>query len=131
MRAAGVLLHISSLPSEYSIGSLGKSAYEFVDFLEKSDQHIWQIMPICPTSYGDSPYQGVSAFAFNPYFIDLDLLQEDGLLTKEELPEKRVCDKADYGDLFYNRFKILHKAFLRLDLVKTKFQKFVREQAFG
>ena len=130
MRAAGVLLHISSLPSEYSIGSLGKSAYEFVDFLEKSDQHIWQIMPICPTSYGDSPYQGVSAFAFNPYFIDLDLLQEDGLLTKEELPEKRVCDKADYGDLFYNRFKILHKAFLRLDLVKTKFQKFVREQAF-
>ena len=130
MRQAGILLHISSLPSDYSIGSLGKSAYDFVDFLEKSNQHIWQIMPICPTSYGDSPYQGVSAFAFNPYFIDLDLLVEDGLLAKEDLPEKRKCFRVDYGDLFFNRLNILHKAFLKKDLVKAKFQKFIKEEAY-
>ena len=113
MRQAGMLLHISSLPSEYSIGSIGKSAYQFIDFLEKAGQKVWQIMPIGPTSYGDSPYQGVSAFAFNPYFIDLELLVSDGLLEESELPEKRRCTKADYGDLFYNRFPILRKAFAR------------------
>ena len=130
MRQAGMLLHISSLPSEYSIGSIGKSAYQFIDFLEKAGQKVWQIMPIGPTSYGDSPYQGVSAFAFNPYFIDLELLVSDGLLEESELPEKRRCYKADYGYLFNNRFNVLRKAFKRRRKVQTKFKKFRDEEEY-
>ena len=71
-RKAGVLLHISSLPNKYGIGTLGKEAYEFVDFLEKAGQKYWQVLPITPTNYGDSPYQSSSVYAFNPYFIDLN-----------------------------------------------------------
>ena len=85
MRASGILLHISSLPSPYGIGTLGKAAYEFADFLKAAGQKYWQILPIGPTSYGDSPYQSFSTCAGNPYFIDLDLLREDGLLEQEEL----------------------------------------------
>ena len=73
-RASGILLPITSLPSPYGIGTLGKAAYEFVDFLKKAHQRYWQVLPIGPTSYGDSPYQSFSAFAGNPYFIDLDTL---------------------------------------------------------
>ena len=69
MKEAGILLHISSLPNSYGIGSLGKEAYKFVDFLKRTGQHIWQILPIGPTSYGDSPYASLSCFAFNPYFF--------------------------------------------------------------
>ena len=87
MRKAGVLLHISSLPSNYGIGTLGKEAYDFVDFLDKAGQKIWQILPIGPTSFGDSPYQALSAFAFNPYFIDLVTLVEDGLIETKDLPK--------------------------------------------
>ena len=75
MRTSGVLMPISSLPSPYGIGTMGKDAKKFVDFLEKGGQKYWQILPICPTSYGDSPYQSFSSFAGNPYFIDLDYLQ--------------------------------------------------------
>ena len=82
MRSGGVLMPISSLPSPYGIGTMGKEAREFVDFLEKAGQRYWQILPICPTSYGDSPYQSFSSFAGNPYFIDLTYLCEDGYLTK-------------------------------------------------
>ena len=78
MRASGILLPISSLPSPYGIGSLGKSAYQFVDFLQNANQTYWQVLPIGPTSYGDSPYQSFSVFAGNPYFIDFDLLKKDG-----------------------------------------------------
>ena len=85
MRASGILLHISSLPSPYGIGTLGKAAYDFADFLKAAGQKYWQILPIHPTSYGDSPYQSFSTCAGNPYFIDLDLLREDGLLEQEEL----------------------------------------------
>ena len=74
MRSSGVLMHISSLPSPYGIGTMGKEARKFVDFLDKSGQKYWQILPICPTSYGDSPYQSFSSFAGNPYFIDLEIL---------------------------------------------------------
>ena len=74
MRAAGILMHISSLPSPYGIGTMGRAAREFVDFLKKAGQTYWQILPVGPTSYGDSPYQSFSTFAGNPYFIDLDLL---------------------------------------------------------
>ena len=82
----GVLLHISSLPGEYGIGSFGEAAYRFVDLVRKSRLTLWQVLPLNVTSYGDSPYQSPSAFAGNPYFIDLDLLVRDGLLTNEELP---------------------------------------------
>ena len=83
---AGRLLHISSLPGKYGVGTLGKCAYDFVDFLAKAKQKIWQILPLNPTTYGDCPYSSPSAFAYNPYFIDLDLLVEDGLLNKADLP---------------------------------------------
>ena len=91
MRECGMLLPVASLPSKYGIGAFSKEAYEFIDTLKEAGQHYWQILPLGPTSYGDSPYQSFSAFAGNPYFIDLDKLVEEGLLTKEE------CDSADFG----------------------------------
>ena len=90
-RAAGILLPITSLPSKYGIGCFSKSAYNFVDWLKDAGQTFWQILPICPTSYGDSPYQSFSTFAGNPYFISLEALIEEGVLTQEE------CDAADFG----------------------------------
>ncbi len=78
MRRSGVLMHISSLPSPYGIGTLGKAAYDFVDFLWEAKQKYWQVLPVNPTGYGDSPYQSFSVFAGNPYFIDLELLQQEG-----------------------------------------------------
>ena len=85
MRTSGVLMHISSLPGDTGIGTLGIEAYKFVDFLKKSGQTYWQVLPLCPTSYGDSPYQSFSIYAQNPYFIDLELLVKDKLITKEDL----------------------------------------------
>ena len=84
-RSSGVLLHVSSLPSKYGIGTFGKEAYEFVDFLKKSGQKYWQILPLNHAAEGNSPYSSYSAFALNPYFIDLDLLTEDGLLQEHGL----------------------------------------------
>ena len=81
-RKSGILLHISSLPSPYGIGTLGREAYAFADFLRAAGQRYWQLLPLGPTSYGDSPYQSFSTFAGNPYLIDLDLLAEDGLLDR-------------------------------------------------
>ena len=89
-RASGILLPISSLPSKYGIGCFSKSAYDFVDWLQEAGQTFWQILPVGPTSYGDSPYQSFSTFAGNPYFIDLEMLAEDGLVEKEELD--RIMD---------------------------------------
>ena len=113
-RSSGILLHISSLPSPYGIGTLGKAAYAFADFLHAAGQKYWQLLPLGPTSYGDSPYQSFSTFAGNPYFIDLDLLAEDGLLDRAELAainwgtEPRY---VDYGKIYESRFTILRKAF--------------------
>ena len=87
-RGAGILLPISSLPSPYGIGTLGPEAYAFVDQLAEAKQSYWQVLPVGPTSFGDSPYQSFSAFAGNPYFIDLDTLKEDGLLLSEEIEEQ-------------------------------------------
>ena len=84
MRKSGILMHISSLPNDYGIGKLGKEAYAFVDFLEKAHQKCWQILPISPTSYGDSPYQSFSVHAGNPYFIDLEALEKEGYLKPAE-----------------------------------------------
>lgn len=94
-RKAGILLPIFSLPSEYGIGTLGRAAYRWVDFLNDAHQKLWQVLPVGPTSYGDSPYQSFSAFAGNPYFIDLELLCDQKLLTKDEsLKCRRNCGKA-------------------------------------
>ena len=84
MRTSGVLMPISSLPNDYGIGTLGEYAYKFIDLLKESGQTYWQILPLCPTSFGDSPYQSFSTFAGNPYFIDLDMLNQQGLLDKED-----------------------------------------------
>ena len=115
-RGAGILLPISSLPSPYGIGTMGKDAYEFVDMLKRAGQKYWQVLPIGPTSFGDSPYQSFSAFAGNPYFIDLDTLIEEGLLTKEEVESYKWADsddEIDYARIYRQRFEVLRKAFGR------------------
>ena len=122
-RAAGGLLAISSLPSKYGIGTLGKEAYHFVDQLAKANQRYWQVLPVGPTSYGDSPYQSFSAFAGNPYFIDLDLLIEEGLLQRQEVEMIRWYEKEDqvsYELLWEYRYSVLKAAFERSDHEKTK-----------
>ena len=122
MRTSGILMHISSLPSPYGIGTLGKEAYRFVDFLEQAGQKSWQILPLSPTGYGDSPYQSCSAFAGNPYFIDLDRLVERGYITKEEITALHWGDdpsKVDYEAIYHNRDKILRLAFSRFQIKET------------
>ncbi|MBR2534125.1 MAG: 4-alpha-glucanotransferase [Erysipelotrichaceae bacterium] len=129
-RSAGILLPISSLPSNYGIGTLGKEAYRFVDFLVKANQSYWQVLPVGHTSYGDSPYQSFSSFAGNPYFIDLDLLEEDGLVSRKDLKKIRVSDPSyvDYGDLYANRYPLLYKAYLNgIDKYRKEFDQFLRE----
>lgn len=116
MRTSGVLMPISSLPSPYGIGTMGKDAREFVDFLVRGGQTYWQILPICPTSYGDSPYQSFSSFAGNPYFIDLELLCEEKLLTKDECESFDWGDNRryiDYGVMYVSRYALLKKAYAR------------------
>ena len=90
-RSSGILLPITSLPSPYGIGTFGKKAYEFIDFLHDAGQTWWQLLPLGPTGYGDSPYATFSTYAGNPYFIDLEMLAEDGLLDREEL------DRINWG----------------------------------
>lgn len=110
-------MHISSLPSPFGIGTLGRQAREFIDFLAEAGQHYWQVLPVSPTGYGDSPYQSFSSYAGNPYFIDLDTLCQQGLLSEEEYTSVDwggSPEKTDYGKLFENRFKILSKACDRL-----------------
>ena len=116
MRSSGVLMHISSLPSPYGIGTMGKEARKFVDFLDKSGQKYWQILPICPTSYGDSPYQSFSSFAGNPYFIDLEILCREKLLKKaecESFPWGSNPHYVDYGVMYNSRYALLKKAYVR------------------
>ena len=116
MRKAGVLLPITSLPSRYGIGGFSKEAYEFVDFLEKAGQSYWQILPMGPTGFGDSPYQSFSSFAGNPYFISLDDLIEEGLLTQEECEGCEYGKDArlvDYSKIYKTRLKLLEKAYKR------------------
>lgn len=116
MRASGILMHLSSLPSPYGIGTLGQAAYDFADFLALSGQKLWQILPVSPTSFGDSPYQSFSTYAGNPYFIDLDLLQKDGLLEEADYASLDWgTDPAavDYALLYETRFPVLRKAYER------------------
>ena len=133
-RASGILLSVSSIPSKYGIGTFSKEAYEFVDYLKESGQSCWQILPLGHTSYGDSPYQSFSTFAGNPYFIDLETLIDEGLLTREECDGCDFGDdpkSVDYGKLYGERFGLLRKAYERSEIYKNpQFQEFVRENAF-
>ncbi len=116
MRECGILLPIASLPSKYGIGAFSREAYEFVDQLKEAGQSYWQILPLGPTGYGDSPYQSFSAFAGNPYFIDLEQLIKEGLLTEQECRKSDFGEDnthIDYGKLYESRFLLLKKAFLR------------------
>ncbi len=137
MRRSGILMPISSIPSRYGIGTFGRASYEFVDFLEKAGQKLWQILPLGPTGYGDSPYQSFSTFAGNPYYIDLELLIEKGYLTREE------CDACDFGEdphsvdyekIYLSRFRILRQAWKRATdkgvEKRPDYQCFVRENGF-
>lgn len=116
MRKGCILMHISSLPSEYGIGKMGRHAFAFVDFLKKSGIRCWQILPISPTSYGDSPYQSFSVNAGNPYFIDFEILEEDGLLEREEysgIVWESTPDKVDYSLIYDHCFDVLRVAYSR------------------
>ena len=117
---AGILLPISALPSRYGIGSLGKEAYRFIDFLSLTGQRYWQILPPHPTAYGDSPYQTPSSMAGNPYFIDLETLAREGLLSREELEENLDTGcRIDYGNLFERRYRTLRLAHRRFQRDKS------------
>ena len=133
-RAGGVLLSITSLPSKYGIGCFSKSAYDFVDWLKGAGQTYWQILPLGPTSYGDSPYQSFSTFAGNPYFISLEALVEEGVLTKAE------CEAADFGDkpgsvdyekMYQARYPLLRKAYERSKISENQdYQRFVADNGW-
>ena len=115
-RASGILLPVFSLPSKYGIGCFSKEAYRFIDLLKKAGQSYWQILPLGPTGYGDSPYQSFSTYAGNPYYIDLKTLVKEGLLTKKECKAYDFGDQEeciDYEKIYKSRFKALKKAFER------------------
>ena len=126
---SGILMPISSLPNKFGIGSFGKCAYDFADFLAATKTKCWQVLPLNPTSYGDSPYQSPASIAGNPYFVDLDVLHQKGLLTLKELKENiHNTKRVDYGWLFCNRYNVLRKAYARFlkkggeeDVAYTKF----------
>lgn len=130
-RSAGILLAVSSLPSRYGIGCFSESAYQFVDWLKAAGQTYWQILPLGPTSYGDSPYQSFSTFAGNPYFISLEELIKEGLLTEEECKGADLgsrIDDIDYCKMYENRFPLLKKAFKRSEIKNNQdFLKFCEE----
>ena len=127
-------MHLSSIPSPYGIGTMGQAARDFVDFLQASGQQCWQLLPICPTSYGDSPYQSYSTFAGNPYFIDLDELEQKGLIEKadyEKVDWENAPNRVNYGALYQKRYSILQKAadsFLQGNL--DDFEAFCKENEF-
>ena len=133
MRKSGIIFPVFSLPSNYGIGTFGIEAYNFIDFLEKANQSYWQILPLGPTSYGDSPYQSFSTFAGNPYFIDLDLLTKDGLLKQEEInPIDFGKDNRyiDYGKIYLSRYKVLKIAFNRFNKNSKEYEEFKESNKF-
>ncbi len=133
-RSAGILMPISSLPSPYGIGTMGQAARDFIDFLAQTKQTYWQILPIGPTGYGNSPYSSFSSYAGNPYFIDLDLLEQKGYLKKEEfvsIPWATDPETVDYGTLYTYRQGVLRKAVKRmLEKENDAFQAFTEKEAY-
>ena len=133
-RVSGILMHISSLSSDYGIGTLGSEAYTFADFLEQAGQSCWQILPLCPTSFGDSPYQSFSSFAGNPYFIDFELLRRDNLLKKSDYADMNwgaSAEKVDYERVYRGRkavFATLYKNFIKN--IPTEFYEFCESQDY-
>ena len=116
MRESGILMHITSLPGNHGVGTMGKEAFQFVDFLKASGQRLWQILPLTPTGYGDSPYQSCSTFAGNHYLINLELLMEEGMLKQEDLDNivwSNSENKVDFGLQYNNRLKVLRLAYNR------------------
>ncbi len=131
-RGAGILCHISSLSGKYGIGTLGKEAYDFVNFLKSAHVKYWQVLPLQQTGYGDSPYQSVCCNSGNPYFIDLDSLYAQGLLTESELKScENTSEKVDYGWLYETRYEILRTAFSRFDTKNEEFADFVNGGEFN
>ena len=131
MRACGILMPVFSLPGPFGIGTLGKEAFAFVDFLARAKQTYWQILPIGPTGYGDSPYQSFSAFAGNPYFIDFRVLYEQGYLTADEIPAEVPVGPVDYGVLYQQRPVVLQKAADRLlAAASVEYKDFCTAQSF-
>lgn len=132
-RGSGLLLHISSLPNYYGIGTIGKEAREFGDFLEKSGQKYWQLLPVGPTSYGDSPYQSYSTFAGNPFFIDLEALKREGILEEDYLSQfinDGENNKVDYEKVNEEKYKILREAYSNFNVEAIDFQFFKNENSF-
>ena len=134
MRKSGILLPVSSIPSKYGIGAFSKQAYTFIDSLEKAGQSYWQILPLGPTGYGDSPYQSFSTFAGNPYYIDLEVLIEEGYLTKSDCEQYDFGDNDEYFDyekVYLSRFKVLKTAFHNSHVEKeADFQAFVKNNGY-
>ena len=130
MRASGILLPISALPSDYGIGTFGEEAYDFVDFLSSSRQHYWQILPLGHTGFGNSPYQCFSAFAGNPYYIDPMLLFQSGYIEEKDLPLQNNDGRVDYGNLYKERINLVLKAAERVDLRSDDFTLFEKENSF-
>ncbi|MED9933484.1 MAG: 4-alpha-glucanotransferase, partial [Catenibacillus sp.] len=116
-RGCGILMPVTSLPSPYGVGTMGRAAYDFVDCMKRAGQSYWQILPVGPTGYGDSPYQSFSTFAGNPYWIDLDMLAAEGLLKKSDYDKilwtesGKDTEAVDYGRLYMYRFMVLKKAY--------------------
>ena len=136
-RYAGILLPITALPTPYGVGSLGKEAKHFVEFLAAAKQTIWQVLPLVPTGYGDSPYASSCAIAGSPYLIDIDSLIAQGLLTKEEA-ETYSCalidqsiGRVNYEALFYRRIPLLKLAFSRFDCQTPAFQAFLAQGEYA
>ena len=129
-RSAGILMPVSSLPSQEGIGTLGDGAYAFVDWLESAGMKIWQVLPLLPTGYGDSPYQSCASDALNYYFIDLATLEKDGLLEPDDYQNVVWSDdirRVNYGALFVEKAKILQKAFARFGKTSKEWQDFLFE----
>lgn len=132
MRQSGILMHITSLPGPYGMGTMGKNAYQFVDFLQSAGQSCWQILPLNPTGYGDSPYQSFSSWAGNPYLIDLDILVKEGLLKREELERiswEPTPNRVDFGLQYTRRYPILRTAHERF-VPGEEYEVFCQENAF-
>lgn len=128
-RSAGILCHVSSLWGKYGIGSLGKEAYRFAKILAKNGVKYWQILPLVQTGFGDSPYQSVSCDSGNPYFIDLETLKKEGLLTKEELKAAERKGEVDYASLYAERYDVLRTAYSRFFFDDPDFRSYVKSGA--